>query len=59
MKEYQFDITLSITVQAKDEVEAKGKAISRFIDKYGQDAYENAFAFDLFDVTELEGEVAV
>lgn len=58
MKEYQFDITLSITVQAEDEVGAKGKAISRFIDKYGQDAYENAFAFDLFDVTELEGEVA-
>lgn len=54
MKEYQFDITLSITVQAEDEVEAKGKAISRFIDKYGQDAYENAFAFDLFDVIELE-----
>lgn len=54
MKEYQFDITLSITVQAEDEVEAKGRAISRFIDKYGQDAYENAFAFDLFDVTELE-----
>jgi hypothetical protein len=58
MKEYQFDIALSVTVEAEDEVEAKGKAISRFIDKYGQDAYENAFAFDLFDVTELEGEVA-
>lgn len=55
MKEYQFDITLSITVEAEDELEAKSKAISRFIDKYGQDAYENAFAFDLFDVTELEG----
>jgi hypothetical protein len=55
MKEYQFDITLSITVEAEDELEAKSKAISRFIDKYGQDAYENAFAFDLFDVNELEG----
>ena len=54
-KEYQFDITLSITVEAGDELEAKSKAIRRFIDKYGQDAYENAFAFDLFDVTELEG----
>ncbi len=54
MKEYQFDITLSITVEAGDELEAKSKAIRRFIDKYGQDAYENAFAFDLFDVTELE-----
>jgi hypothetical protein len=55
MKEYQFDITLSVTVEAESELEAKSKAITRFIDKYGQDAYENAFAFDLFDVIEMEG----
>jgi hypothetical protein len=54
MKEYQFDVTLSITIEAEDELEAKSKAISRFIDKYGQDVYENVFAFDLFDVIELE-----
>lgn len=54
MKEYQFDITLSVSVEAESELEAKGKAISKFINKYGQEAYENAFAFDLFDVIELE-----
>ena len=56
MKEYQFDITLSVTVQAGDELDAKAKAISKFIDSYGQNAYRDAFAFDLFDVTELESE---
>ena len=54
MKEYQFDITLSVSVEADNEEEAKGKAISKFISKYGQEAYNNAFAFDLFDVIDLE-----
>jgi len=54
MKEYQYDITLSVSVEADNEVEAKGKAISKLIDKYGKEAYDNAFAFDLFDTIELE-----
>jgi hypothetical protein len=59
MKEYQYDITLSVSVEADNEVEAKGKAISKFIDKYGKEAYDNAFAFDLFDTIELEEEANV
>jgi hypothetical protein len=53
MKEYQYDITLSVSVEADNELEAKGKAISKFIDKYGKEAYDNAFAFDLFDTIEI------
>lgn len=54
MKEYSYDITLSITVQAENEQEAKGNAISLFIEKYGQRTYEDVFDFSLLDTTDLE-----
>lgn len=53
MNEYDFDFSLSVTVTAENEQQARGKAISRIIEKYGQEVWENVFDLAIFDRREM------